>query len=323
MKYALPFFLAFGISLAVIFTVVWHFLGPVGGEPSEVVFVVPQQTEAFDVPQELGKQKLVRNVAAFSWFMTMFGGGKSVVPGGYRLNRSMTVWAIVTKITSPPQLVWVTVREGLRKEQIGELLGTTLGWTGEQEKEWDAYEKDSVEYREGVYFPDTYLLPSDEPVSAVAKRFIDRFNEKFGLYVDKFTAQNVKWTTAIKIASLIQREAGGASDMPLISGIIWNRLDTDMKLEIDATLQYIKGNSEIGWWPRVVPADKFLESPYNTYQNIGLPKGPISNPGLAAIDAVLNPEETDCLFYLHSSDRQIHCAVTYAEHKENIKKYLQ
>lgn len=243
--------------------------------------------------------------------------GKSIVPGGYRLNPSMNGWTIATKLIQIPQFVWVSVREGLRKEQIGELLATKLGWSMAQEKEWNAQKE------EGVFFPDTYLLPADEPVSAVTKRFLDRFNEKFAPFLDQFTAKNIKWTTAIKIASLIERESGGDSDKALIAGIIWNRLDKDMKLEIDATLQYIKGNGDSGWWPRVVPADKYLDSPYNTYRNKGLPPGPISNPGLASIESALNPQQTDCIFYLHSPDKEIHCSVTYAEHVENIRKYLQ
>lgn len=323
MKHILPFVIAFVVSLSLISVGMWQLLGPVGGTTADdIVFVVPQLSADFDVPKELYAQRLIRNEAAFRWFMMVFGPGKSTVPGGYRLNQSMTAWSLVTALTSPPQLVWVSIREGIRKEQIGEYLATILGWSPEEEVLWNRYNKDSPEYSEGVYFPDTYLLPTDEPVSAVAKRFIDRFNEKFAPYLDKFTAKNVKWTTAIKIASLIERESGGDSDKALIAGVIWNRLDKDMKLEIDATLQYVKGNTNDGWWSRVVPADKYRDSPYNTYRNKGLPPGPISNPGLAAIEAVLNPEETDCIFYLHSPDRQIHCAVTYEEHLENIRTFL-
>jgi UPF0755 protein len=317
MKQFISFFLAFAISLAAISFGIWRVLGPVSSDTTETVFVVPQQTDDFDIPHALSQQRLIRDETAFRYFMMVFAPGKSVVSGGYRLNPSMTAWAIVKRLTQVPQFVWVSVREGLRKEQIGELLSTKLGWTRDQETQWNAQKE------EGQFFPDTYLLPTDEPVASVAKRLTDRFNEKLAPYVDQFTAQNVLWTTGIKIASLIERESGGDSDKRLIAGIIWNRLDKGMKLEIDATLQYIKGNSEDGWWPRVVPQDKFLDSPYNTYRNKGLPPGPISNPGLAAIEAVLNPEKTECLYYLHSSDREIHCATTYAEHVKNIETYLR
>lgn len=323
MKHLFSFITAFVISIGIITLVVWQTLGPAGTSADGLVLIVPQPADGFDTASELKKLNLIRNESAFRLFMDVFAVGKSVVPGGYRLDPTMTSWAIVNKITDVPQFVWVTVREGLRKEQTGELLGTKLGWTPAQEAEWNAYRNDSSEYREGVYFPDTYLLPTDEPVSEVARRFIDNFNTKMAPYVDKFTAQNVKWTTAVKIASLIERESGGDSDKALIAGIIWKRLDMDMRLDIDATLQYIKGNSEIGWWPRPLPADKFLESPYNTYKYKGLPPGPISNPGIKAIEAVLNPAETDCIFYLHAPDREIYCAETYEEHKENIEKYLR
>jgi UPF0755 protein len=94
-----------------------------------------------------------------------------------------------------------------------------------------------------------------------------------------------------------------------------------MNLDIDATLQYAKGNAETGWWPQVHPRDKKINSPYNTYTHKGLPPGPISNPGLAAIEAAYNPQKTNCIFYLHDKNRKIHCSETYAEHKNFIDIY--
>ena len=109
--------------------------------------------------------------------------------------------------------------------------------------------------------------------------------------------------------------------MKLISGIIWNRIFSGMKLQIDATLQYAKGSEEDGWWEKVNPKDKNIDSPYNTYLHKELPPSPIANPGLAAIEAAYNPQKTSCLFYMHDKNRIIHCAKTYEEHKKNIQKY--
>ena len=125
----------------------------------------------------------------------------------------------------------------------------------------------------------------------------------------------------MKIASLIQREAAGKEDMALISGIIWNRIWSGMKLQIDATLQYAKGSEEEGWWQLVYPEDKKIKSEYNTYLNKGLPPSAIANPGRDAIYAAYHPKKTECLFYLHDKKRKIHCSKTYEEHKELIKKY--
>ncbi|MFA6414815.1 MAG: endolytic transglycosylase MltG, partial [Candidatus Paceibacterota bacterium] len=103
----------------------------------------------------------------------------------------------------------------------------------------------------------------------------------------------------------------------------WNRLFINMNLQIDATLQYVKADASAaqGWWPKVVPADRFRKSAYNTYLHPGLPPTPIASPSVAAILAALNPRETSCLFYFHDANRQFHCTDTYAEHVALLKKY--
>lgn len=323
MKFFRTLCVTFLISLIVLGGFGWWLLGPVTSASKPRVYVRTQET--IDVAGELEKAGYVRNANAFQMLYMLFFGDKKIETGGYRLDPTMNAWAVMQKLSGKPDLVWVSVREGLRKEQVGEIIAIDLGWTDAQVAAWDTlYTIDSTpEYAEGVYFPDTYLIPREESVEQVAKRFIDRFNEKFAPFLDQFTAKNIRWVTGLKIASLIQREAGGTSDMKLISGIIWKRLDIDMNLEIDASLQYLHGKNDDAWWGKIDLADKQSESPYNLYKVKGLPPTPIANPGLAAIDAALNPEETDCLFYLHDHNRQIHCAETYQEHLRNIEKYLQ
>jgi UPF0755 protein len=140
----------------------------------------------------------------------------------------------------------------------------------------------------------------------------------------KRTYDNTSYATGIKLASIIQREAAGKDDMPLIAGIMWNRLNSDMNLEIDATVQYARGKTDTGWWAPVTADDiRNIDSPYNTYKNKGLPPYPIGNPGLDAIEATLHPAETECLYYIHDNNRQIHCAKTLEEHQANIDEYLK
>ena len=96
-----------------------------------------------------------------------------------------------------------------------------------------------------------------------------------------------------------------------------------MPLQIDATMQYTLGKKANGsWWGGIDLTEKQSDSPYNSYLYKGLPPTPICNPNIDAIEAALNPEETDCLFYLHDGNKQIHCAKTYKEHLANIEKYL-
>ncbi len=308
----------------------WWFFGPVENKSIPVVFTIAKKATGVEVALKLKDQNLIKQSGAFSLLFSKFFKDKEILAGGYRLDKNMNAWQLLQKITSSPDLVWVSVPEGWRKEQIGEALAQALGWSKEEENKWNnIYTTSKPEYVEGVYFPDTYLIPKDESGREIAQRFINRFNEKFAPYLDEFTRKNIRWTTGLKIASLIQREAGGSEDMPIISGVIWNRLDKGMRLEIDATMQYTRGKSDpstgsgqAGWWGQVDLAEKKTNSAFNTYLYKGLPPRPICNPGLEAIKAALNPAETDCLFYLHDADGQIHCAKTYQEHKENISNYL-
>ncbi len=176
--------------------------------------------------------------------------------------------------------------------------------------------------KEGIYLPDIHLLPSDENGVDVAKRLVKEYRNVMNAYRETLRSQGTTTNTALVIASIIQREAAGREDMALVSGVIWNRLKRNMKLEVDSTVQYARGKTEKGWWTPIVPEDKNIDSPYNTYLYKGLPPHPISNPGIEAIDAAVFPETTDCLYFIHDYSGRIHCAETFAEHRQNIKKYL-
>jgi UPF0755 protein len=290
------------------------------------IFTTPVTTvNKQNVVKKLKDNGFIRNVWAFN--LALSRTSQEIEPGGYKISKSMDVWKLAQTLTSSPSLKWVVIPEGLRKEEIGERLAKTFGWDEEQLKDWThTYTAMDYDHLEGVYFPDTYLIPVDESGLDIANRLQRRFDEQFAPFISKFLEQNIKWTTALKLASIVQREAGGKSDMPLIAGILWNRLLKDMKLEVDATVQYARDdrdNLTTGFWKPIKPEDKEIDSEYNTYKYTGLPPFPICNPGLEAIESVLNPAETDCLFYLHDANRQIHCAKTYQEHLSSIDKYLK
>lgn len=221
-----------------------------------------------------------------------------------------------------PSVKIVQIREGLRKEEIAEIMANKLGWDESEKDQFiNAHVALNSRNLEGHYFPKTYmLLHGEDPFDVSTTMFYEFSKQTEGVAKTK-QAKIINPDTALKIASIIQREAGGKSDMKLISGIIWNRMFDGMKLQIDATLQYAKGNEEDGWWKMVNPKDKSIDSPYNTYLYKDLPPSAIANPGLAAIEAAYNPAKTDCMYYMHDKNRKIHCATTYAEHKRNIDKY--
>lgn len=293
-------------------------------QAEQEVFVVSTIAEQKEIKDRIKTQGFIKNSWAFDYALTKTDG--KIDPGGYRISKSMDAWTLAKTLAADPAMKWVTIPEGLRKEEIGERLAKVLGWDEKALHEWTyTYTAMDYDHLEGTYFPDTYLIPIDENGLDAANRLRRRFDEQFAPYMTKFLKQDVKWTTAIKIASIVQREAGGKDDMPLIAGILWNRLLKGMKLEVDATVQYARDDRDeltTGFWKPIKVADKEIDSKYNTYKYAGLPPFPIANPGLDAIDAVLNPAESDCLYYLHDSSRQIHCAETYEGHLQNIKNYL-
>jgi UPF0755 protein len=353
------------IILATVFVFLYQFSAPQRNADLEQFTITVGQDDSREVAEQLESKRFIRNKIAFNIALMGFKGINAVcvdciTPGAYKLSKSMNVWQVAKTLKQGPYMKWVVIPEGLRKEQIAEILAQALNWDDQQKSDWvTKYTAMEYDYLEGVYFPDTYLIPVDETGLQIAQRFINKFNEKFSPYSDMFLEENIKWDTALKIASIVQREAAGKDDMPLIAGIIWNRLLNGMKLDIDATLQYAR-DSELAfddlckkpglgetwqcqcgeegddcyvrdgyykgldkWWTPISVEDKQTDSAYNTYLNEGLPSHPIANPGLDAIDAVLNPVETDCLYYLHDSKGQIHCSKTYEKHQQNIKSYLK
>jgi UPF0755 protein len=311
-------YIIIGVVLLAVAVFIFNPFGAPRGNAEPERFVVSVGESHADAIQALKSQGFVK----YAFIYNLVSGAR-IKPGGYKMSKSMTVFQVAKVLKEEPYMEWVTVPEGLRKEEVADLLAKNLDWSSERKKEFlsaPSFLKWGIS--EGVFFPETYLMPKDESGSQIAARMFSKFNEKLGPYTAEFTKQNIKWTTGVKLASIIQREAAGKSDMALISGILWNRLEQDIPLGVDATIQYAQGVPG-DWWPRLKTGYQSIDSPYNTYKNKGLPPGAISNPGMNAILAALNPQKTDCLFYLHDNDRQIHCAKTYAEHQANIEKYLK
>lgn len=148
---------------------------------------------------------------------------------------------------------------------------------------------------------------------------------------DEISQAELDFNQALTLASIVEREAKGAAEMKQVAGILNNRLEINMALQADATLQYAKVNQQSAstqspiqdWWPTPIVVDKKITSPYNTYTQPGLPPHPICNPGLNAIQAALKPAQTDHLYYLHAADGEIHYAQSLETHNANVRRYLR
>ena len=219
---------------------------------------------------------------------------------------------------------FIKINPGLRKEEIVSLFGNALSWTSEERKDFvTTVEGSTLPFKEGSYYPAIYAVNVNATPLEVQNIINQKFSRNIMSRYSTSTAEKVPLEIALTVASLIQRETIGTRDMRLVSGIIWNRIFSGMPLQLDATLQYAKANTNKTqvWWPKVEPQDKYIKSPYNTYMHSGLPPTPIANPSLAALLAALNPLITECIFYFHDKKGGIHCSSTYENHVALLKQY--
>lgn len=273
----------------------WNFsLSPLNSADKNVkVFIVGKGDGIKEIAKKLHEQKIIRDQVAFFLMVRKEGLEKKIQAGSFKLSSAMTAFEIANKLTVGTEDMWVTIPEGWRSEQILELLGQTGDWTAD----------------EGKYFPETYLVPKEISTEDFRQLLLRTFKEK----VPSISKEQ------LIVASLIEREGKNSTDRPLISSVIYNRLKIGMSLDIDATVQYA-----LGYWKKDLTMDDLkVKSPYNTYQNPGLPPMPICNPGLPAIEAAMNPAKSDYLFYIHDKNGVAHFAKTLSEHNANVAKYLE
>jgi UPF0755 protein len=296
--------------------------GPAASRDTNVQeFVVAPGLTREDVASTLKDAGLIKHRVAFL-LASFFTDADPVAEGGYRVSASMDVWTVLHTLTEAPYLAWVVVPEGKRKEEAANIFAEALGWTNAERDEYLASRAIFSDFEDGVYAPGTYLMPSDLAPGMVATRVRAKFQEQIAPYLVQLSAQNLSLMDTLTLASIVERESA-KNDKALVAGILLNRLERDMRLQADATMQYVTGNEDEGWWHAPDPDDKYIESPFNTYRVEGLPPGPIATPSIASIEAVLSPDATSCLYYLHDGNGRIHCAPTYKGHLANIERHLR
>jgi UPF0755 protein len=171
---------------------------------------------------------------------------------------------------------------------------------------------------EGFLFPETYAVESDYSIEEILKIMNDEFNLRLTEEMrTRAKEMNLSIYDLITLASLVEKEVRYDEDRPIVAQVFLKRLQLEMPLQSDATLQYLMDAPK----EDVTIEDTKINSPYNTYQNAGLPPGPVANPGMAAIEAVLNPADTDYLYFVADRDGHNHYAYSYEEHLALVNQY--
>ena len=254
----------------------------------------------------------------------------------YEFNRSMGLENMLNEIknnnSSAAQTVTLTFPEGYNADQIIDLLAEKGVCSREKlieainivdfASEFEFLESitnrsQRYNYLEGFLFPDTYEFYIGEDPASVIKKFLNNFDNKWTEnYSDKADALGMNIDEVVRLASVIEKEAIG-EDMPVVASILLNRIDAGMRLECDSTSLYAGLNTS------GLTADEIAayDNVYDTYICGSLPIGSICNPGIEAIDAVLNAADTSYYYFIHDRDNTLRVAKTLSEHENNIATY--
>ncbi|MCS6962597.1 endolytic transglycosylase MltG [Thermoflexus sp.] len=313
---------------------------PAGTDATPVTFTIHPGQSVMEVAQALEEAGLIRDAFLFRAYVRYHGLDREIEAGEYTLNKTMTIPQIVEALRSGRQAEWtVRVREGLRLEEVAEAIAAQTHLSAQAILE---AARDGLRWRrdfpfladlppgatlEGYLFPDTYRLARDATAEAMIRRMLENFGRKVtSEKIAGARARGLSLHQVITLASIVEREAVLPEERPLIASVYLNRLTAGMKLDADPTVQYALGYQpdQKTWWKSpLVLEDLQVDSPYNTYRYPGLPPGPIANPGLASIEAVLNPAETDYFYFMADcikKDGSHWFARTHEEHLRNFRR---
>lgn len=286
------------------------------------------------VPQladELQKRHLIRSAWMFRYLVHSEQSQFKIYAGDYLLTPAMSPGEMIKRFLNSSVAIAtnrVTIPEGYTTEQIIDLL--VLKGIGSKEELTKVVTDDEFPYPflkeapkgihrlEGYLFPDTY----DIPVKTTPHGMIDLLLQQFAKeltpdvqkQLDTLKLSVPQWVT---LGAMVEKEAVKASDRPLVASVFMNRLKIGQPLQSCATIQFLLGTPK----EKLYDKDLQIPSPYNTYLHTGLPPGPIANPGHASLQAALNPDQTDFLYFVAMKNGYHAFAKTYAEHLKNIKLY--
>ena len=298
-------------------------LDPNGVEQS---FVIEQGESVFSIALRLEENKIIRDASAFQDYVIYTGLDRTIQAGTYRISAAMSIVDIARALQNAAAAeVEFNILPGWRMEEIAASLPTS-GLAAAPDEfislTLDAALNnipDSLS-NEGMFYPDSYILPRETNARELIQIFLRNFDQHLTTDLrEGFNRQGLTVYQAIILASIVEREMIKDEEAPLIASVYLNRLNISMKLDADPTVQYAAGMPG-AWWPSPIPQEYFsIDSLFNTYQYIGLPPAPISNPSLNSLRAVALPEATSFYYFRARCDKSGYhiFAATYEEHLAN------
>jgi UPF0755 protein len=298
-----------------------------------VTFTVSPGESFATVDRRLKDEGIIANALWFRVAAEFAGLTDDVQSGTYAFTPGQSYADILAHLTTSEVTdVSITFPEGLTIKQMGELVQAKFKISAE---DWSkatgqyssfethpfvvrAKKPDGVDL-EGYLFPDTYRFFADATADDIVKKMLDTMETRVnGLDAPTGDAKGMTTHEILTLASIVEREVRKPSEMKNVADIFLKRLSIGMALQADSTVNYVTGGDD----PSISLDDRYLDSPYNTYENPGLPPGPISNPGMNALTAVIHPADNPYLYFLTDELGNVYYAETFDQHISN-RKYLK
>jgi UPF0755 protein len=311
---------------------------PVSDDRSTVIFQVRPGQTAVAIGDELQNRGLIRSALTFRLMVESRGVGDRLAAGEYELSPALTTSEVVDRLTrgDTRRGSMFAVPEGWRVREIAQRLDSQQILSGKEFLELAKASPPLMSQAppgatlEGYLFPDSYEVGLKTTERDLVKSMLEQLERRFDVGLrTKGAERGLTPHQVLTLASIIEREAANPAERPLISAVYHNRLSVGMRLQADPTVQYavapLDPASVIGGlWKRDLSRDDLqFPSPYNTYREVGLPPGPICNPGLDSIKAAVDPAPVDFMYFMARGDGLHAFARTEPEHRANVEAYRQ
>ena len=301
-----------------------------------ITFTVEEGVSGEDIADELAEAGVISDKRRFEVLLNLTGGSADLDAGCYVFAARTPAAEVVLRLRSGrTSLRSLPIPEGRRVEEVGDLLeragvATQEAWRAalEQAPRDKLPEPPPGNSLNGYLFPATYPVECHVDAARMVEAMLDAFTEQVTPeLIEEAKRSGLSLHEVVTLASIVEREAVLREEQPVIASVFLNRLADGIALQADPTVQYAiaatkppAGDGE--WWKAGLTGDDLdFESPYNTYLNRGLPPGPIANPGIDAVKAVIRPARTDYLYFVAKGDGSHAFAATLAEHNANVRRY--
>lgn len=305
---------------------------PASDEAKLIYFKVESGQTVKQISQSLKDQGLIKNKFIFETYVKWKKAQAKLLAGEHKLSQDMSVKEVTQSLTTGNSVdneKTITIIEGWRIDEMGEYLEEQRLVTKEDfissakmidwRDKYDFLRQVPADTLEGFLFPDTYQVFTDATANEIVGKILDNFNQKFRDEIrNEINRQNKSIFEVVNLAAIVEREAMTKEDKRMVADVFIKRLALNMPLQSDATVNYVTGKSEL----QPSYDDLEVDSLYNTYKYAGLPPGPIANPGLIALEAVVWPQQNNYYFFLMGTDGNTYYAETFDQHNENKRRYL-